>query len=239
MPSAPKALLFDVFGTCVDWRTSIAREGEALTLLHGLPEIDWAAFADDWRARYQPQMESVRNGTRPWVNLDTLHRESLDRLLTQFGVESLPEHVRYDFNRAWHRLSPWPDTSPALHALKTRFIIAPNSNGHIALQVNLAKYGNLPWDAILGAEIAKAYKPQPEVFLRSVEALDLTPQEVMMVAAHNGDLIAAAELGLQTAFIHRPHEHGPNQTTDLAPDADYDLIATDLLDLAVQLGTTT
>ena len=235
----PKALLFDVFGTCVDWRQSIIREGEALARKQGLPGIDWAGFADAWRSRYQPQMESVRIGSRIWVTLDVLHRESFDLLLPQFGLESIPDDVRFDFNRAWHRLDPWPDTSRALHSLKTRFIIAPNSNGHIALQVNLANHGNLPWDAILGAEIAAAYKPQPEVYLRSIAALDLNPSEVMMVAAHNSDLIAASALGMKTAFIARPHEHGPNQTTDLTPEAEYDLVATDLLDLAAQFGVTT
>ncbi len=232
----PKALLFDVFGTCVDWRSSIIREGETLAERHGIKQIDWPAFADAWRARYQPQMESVRNGSRAWVNLDLLHRESLDLLLPAFGLDDFPEVARIDFNRAWHRLDPWPDTVPGLTQLKRNFIIAPNSNGHIALQVDLAKWGGLPWDVMLGAEIAHAYKPQPEVYLESAAAIGLSPGEVMMVAAHNSDLVAAAACGMSTAFVPRPHEHGPDQTTDLHPEHDYNIIATDFIDFALQLN---
>jgi 2-haloacid dehalogenase len=233
----PKALLFDVFGTCVDWRSSIIREGEVLGRQFDLNHVDWPAFADAWRDRYQPQMESVRNGSRPWVNLDALHRESLDQLLLTLQLDELPESVRAEFNRAWHRLDPWPDSVPGLTQLKRSFIIAPNSNGHIALQVDLAKWGGLPWDVILGAEIARAYKPQPEVYLRSAEAVGLRPSEVMMVASHNNDLVAAAACGMMTAFVPRPREHGAGQTTDLEPEHSYDVIARDFIDLATQLGS--
>ena len=202
-----KALLFDVFGTCVDWRTSVAREAAAL----GLPG---EAVADAWRARYQPQLETVRSGEREWVVLDVLHREALDDVLDELGLE-LGESERDELTLAWHRLDPWPDTVEGLTRLKERFIIAPCSNGHIAQSVNLARHAGLPWDAILGAEIARAYKPDPRVYEASVAALGLEPAEVMMVAAHNGDLDAAAACGLQTAFVARPTEHGPGQETDL------------------------
>ncbi len=232
----PSALLFDVFGTCVDWRSSVIREGQALGRRLNLGAVDWAAVADAWRSLYQPGMETVRSGARPWTTLDVLHREALDRVLAEAGLRSVPERDRAEFTLAWHRLDPWPDTVEGLRRLGRRFIVAPNSNGHIALMVNLSRRARLRWDAILGAEIARAYKPEPEVYLRSVEALGLEPPRVMMVAAHNGDLVAAAGCGLQTAFVPRPTEHGPGQTTDLRPEQPVDLVATDLLDLARQLG---
>jgi len=231
----PRALLFDVFGTCVDWRTSIARQAGELGRRYGFDGVDWHAFADAWRARYQPQMETVRSGMREWATLDVLHRESLEDVLTEFGLRLRPD----DCDRltlAWHRLDPWPDTVGAFVRLRRRFIIAPVSNGHIALQVNLARHAGLTWDAILGAEIARAYKPDPHVYLRSVAALGLAPREAMMVAAHNGDLAAAARCGFQTAFVMRPVEYGPNQTTDLAADPGVDLAAADLTELAEMLG---
>jgi 2-haloacid dehalogenase len=218
------ALFFDVFGTCVDWRTSIRRElGQ-----RGLPE----ALADEWRALYQPQMETVRSGRREWVDLDVLHREALDRLLHQHGLTVADPG---ELTSAWHRLDPWPDTVPGLTSLKARCIIAPCSNGHIALGVNLARYAGLPWDTILGAEIARAYKPQPEAYLASAAALQLEPRQITMVAAHNGDLQAAQALGFGTAFVPRPTEHGPGQTTDLAPEGDWDVVVEDLEQLAERL----
>jgi 2-haloacid dehalogenase len=224
---APKALFFDVFGTCVDWRTSVIRAGEPF----GLP----AAYADDWRARYQPQLETVRSGQREWTILDVLHREALDDVLAAHGAD-LPAAERDELNRCWHRLDAWADTVPGLARLRERFILAPVSNGNIALLVDMARHARLPWDAILGAELARAYKPQPEAYLRSVEALGLRPEQVMMVAAHNGDLIAAGDLGLTTAFVPRPTEHGPGQTTDLEPERDYDVVARDLIALADMLA---
>ena len=219
----PRALLFDVFGTCVDWRTAVIRAGA----VYGLP----AAFADDWRGRYQPQLETVRSGARPWTILDVLHREALDAVLADHGVD-LPAAARDELNRVWHRLDAWPDTVPGLTRLKRECVIAPVSNGNIALLVDMARHAGLPWDAILGAELARAYKPDPEAYLRSVAALGLQPGEAMMVAAHNGDLVAASALGLTTAFVPRPAEHGPDQTTDLEPEADYDVVAADLEALA-------
>ena len=224
--TTPKALFFDVFGTCVDWRSSVIRAGAPF----GLPP----AFADDWRARYQPQMETVRSGEREWTILDVLHREALDAVLAAHGTDLSPER-RDELNLVWHRLDPWPDTVPGLTQLKERFVIAPVSNGNIALLVDMARHAGLPWDAILGAELARAYKPQPEAYLRSVEALGIAPGEAMMVAAHNADLVAAAELGLMTAFVPRPHEHGPGQTSDLRAAETYDVVATDFIDLAAAL----
>jgi 2-haloacid dehalogenase len=232
---APRALLFDVFGTCVDWRSSVIRELRALGDRLGLGEVDWAALADAWRGLYQPQMETVREGVRPWVNLDVLHREALDRLLDDAGLGAVPEAERAELTFVWHRLDPWPDTAEGLARLGRRFVVAPNSNGHIALLVNLSRWAGLRWDAILGAEIAHTYKPQPIVYLAAVEALGLEPAQVMMVAAHGGDLAAAARCGLRTAFIPRPAEHGLGGGAD-PPEEPVDLLAGDLLDLARQLG---
>jgi 2-haloacid dehalogenase len=221
-----RALLFDVFGTCVDWRTSVAREAAAL----GLPGEQ---VADAWRARYQPQIETVRRGEREWVTLDVLHREALDDVLEELGLSGTVSALQRDeLTLAWHRLDPWPDTVEGLTRLKRRYAIAPCSNGHIAQSVNLARHAGLPWDAILGAEIAHAYKPQPEVYLASVAALGIEPGEAMMVAAHNGDLVAAAGCGLRTAFVARPREYGPGQQSDLHADADVDVEAGDFLALA-------
>jgi 2-haloacid dehalogenase len=219
-----RALFFDVFGTCVDWRTPIRRELRE----RGLPE----ALADEWRALYQPQLETVRSGRRAWVDLDVLHREALDRLLAEHGLTVADPD---ELTRAWHRLDPWPDTVPGLTRLRRRFIVAPCSNGHIAQGVNLARHAGLPWDTILGAEIARAYKPQPEVYLASAAALQLQPAEVTMVAAHNGDLQAAQALGFGTAFVPRLGEHGPGQATDLAPEGDWDVVVEDLEQLAERL----
>ena len=225
-----------MFGTCVDWRGSIARAGSELSARRRLPEVDWHAFADDWRRRYQPQLETVRSGARPWVVLDVLHREALDELLPLHGLGDLPEEDREALTVAWHALDPWPDVVPGLTRLKERFIVAPCSNGHIALIVNMARRAGLPWDVVLGAEVARAYKPQPDAYLRSVRALGLEPGQAMMVAAHNDDLRAAAALGLRTAFVARPSEWGPAQRSDLDADADVDLAVSDLEELAGRLA---
>ena len=236
MTGAPRALLFDVFGTCVDWRTSVAREVGALASRLGRADVDAFAVADAWRARYQPQMETVRSGARPWVDLDVLHREALDGVLAEAGLDEVPAGARDELTLAWHRLDPWPDTVPGLTRLKGLAVIAPHSNGHVALLLAMARRAGLPWDLILGAETAGAYKPEPRSYLRNLELLRLQPGEAMMVAAHNGDLRAAGALGMRTAFIPRPTEHGPHQTTDLGPEGDFDVVATDLVDLADQLA---
>jgi len=230
-----RALLFDVFGTCVDWRTSIIREIEAVARRKGVT-VDAAAFADAWRGNYQPSLEQVRSGRRPWTILDVLHRETLDMLLPRFGLGMLSEAERADLNRAWHRLDPWPDTVAGLTRLKAKYIITPLSNGNFALLLNMAKRAGLPWDAILSAETSHAYKPLPESYLNAVAMLGLTPDEVMMVAAHNDDLRAAARNGLKTGFVPRPTEYGPGQTTDLVPEEDWTVVACDFVDLAEKLG---
>jgi 2-haloacid dehalogenase len=230
-----KALTFDVFGTVVNWRDSIAREAKAALAPKGYA-LDWHDFADRWRAGYQPAMAKVRNGERPWVRLDDLHRENLVALLPEFGVEGLGERELDDLNRAWHRLDPWPDTVAGLTRLKRKFILATLSNGNVALMVNMAKYAGLPWDAILGAEVAHAYKPQPEAYDRTAAFLDLAPGQCMMVAAHNGDLVAARGRGFRTAFVGRPFEHGPVKTRDLEAEHDFDVVADSFVDLAARLG---
>jgi 2-haloacid dehalogenase len=230
-----KALTFDVFGTVVDWRNSIIREGEALGRTRGL-RVDWARFADAWRGLYQPQLERVRSGQVPWTVLDTLHRQALDRLLVDFGITGLGEAEIDHLNRAWHRLDPWPDTVAGLQRLKRRFILATLSNGNVALIVNMARRAGLPWDAVLGAEVARHYKPQPEAYLTTAAMLGLRPEQCMMVAAHNGDLGAASSAGLRTAFVVRPTEHGPGQTSDLKATRDWDVVADSFVDLADRLG---
>lgn len=229
-----KALIFDVFGTVVDWRSSIIREGQAVGRRLGI-DADWEAFADGWRGLYQPAMARIRNGERPFVKLDVLHRENLVEMLDKFGIDGLDEAAIDDFNHAWHRLAPWPDSVEGLTRLKTKYIIATQSNGNVALMVNMAKHAGLPWDTILGAEVVGYYKPQPEAYIRACEMLDLPRDQVMMTAAHNSDLAAAKACGLRTAFFPRK-DRGPQQTEGLAPEHDFDYVAADLVDLAVQLG---
>jgi 2-haloacid dehalogenase len=230
-----KALTFDVFGTVVDWRSGITREGEALGRAKGL-SVDWETFADAWRGRYQPTLSRVRDGELPWTKLDDLHRMSLEGLLPEFGIEGLSEAEIDGFNRAWHRLDPWPDAVEGLGRLKRRFILATLSNGNVALLVNMAKRAGLPWDAVLGAEVAQAYKPQPKAYLTTASLLGLRPEECMMVAAHHSDLIAAKACGFRTAYVHRPREFGPNPKNDLPDDPGVDVVALDFLDLADRLG---
>ncbi|PRX30513.1 2-haloacid dehalogenase [Meinhardsimonia xiamenensis] len=230
-----EALFFDVFGTVVDWRSSVARALEAALGPRGV-SADWAAMADAWRARYQPAMEEVRAGRRPFVVLDVLHRENLEAVLAEFGVGGLSAAELDALTRAWHRLDPWPDSAGGLAALRRARIVAAMSNGNIALMVNLSRHGGLVWDAILGAELAQAYKPDPLCYLRGVEALGLQPAQCMMVAAHNDDLRAARALGLATAFVRRPTEHGPRQTTDLEPAAAWDVVCDSLTELADRLS---
>ena len=230
-----KALGFDVFGTVVDWRTSVAREAEAVGRAKGI-DVDWTAFAVAWRKLYQPQMQRVRSRELPWTKLDDLHRMSLDRLIVEFGLKGLSEEETDHLNRAWHRLDPWPDAVPGLTRLKTRYVLTTLSNGNVALMVNMAKRAGLPWDAILGAEPTRHYKPDPETYLGTADYLGVRPDQLMLVAAHNGDLAAASKVGLRTAFVPRPKEHGPGQTRDLTPDGAWDFVATDFEDLARQLG---
>jgi 2-haloacid dehalogenase len=231
---AVKALFFDVFGTLVDWRSGVAREAER-TLSSAGHALDWPAFADAWRNEYQPAMEEVRAGRIAFCKLDALHRRNLERILPRFGVSGLAEEQAGELNRAWHRLDGWPDVSPGLRRLKSRFLLAPVSNGNISLMVDLARRNDFPWDAILGAETAGDYKPKPRVYLAACEALDLPPADCMMVAAHTNDLLAAAACGLRTAHIARPNECGPG-TGEAAPKAPVAIAASGLDDLAAKLG---
>lgn len=236
----PRALTFDVFGTVVDWRTSIAREGRAFGERHGI-DADWERFADDWRGLYQPSLSRVRDGERPWTRLDDLHRESLRTLLERRGVavgEGGVDDAAIDgFNRAWHRLDPWPDAVEGLTRLKRRYVLATLSNGNVALLVNMAKRAGLPWDAVLGAEVARRYKPQPEAYLTTADLLGLSPGECMMVAAHGDDLRAAGSLGFRTAFVRRPAEHGPGRPReDVRAEDGFDVVADDFIGLAEALG---
>jgi 2-haloacid dehalogenase len=233
--TAVKALVFDTFGTVVDWRTSVSQEVDQLAKKKGL-KVDADKFADAWRAGYGPSMNRVRTGELPWTKLDVLHRMILDKILVDFGVTGLSEEEIATLNHAWHRLRPWPDSVGGLTRLKKRFIIAPLSNGNISLMTDLAKFGGLPWDCILGAELARHYKPDPEVYKSAAEFLDLKVGDIMMVAAHLGDLKAAKGVGLKTAFVPRPLELGPLGKPDLKADAAVDLSATDFNDLAKQLG---
>jgi 2-haloacid dehalogenase len=233
--TAPADLLFDVFGTVVDWRSGIAREAAAFLASHGRADLDPHAFADAWRARYQPAMQRVRDGSRRFARLDVLHRENLGEVLAMHGIVATDAAIDR-LNAAWHRLDPWPDVLPGLARLKAHHIIAPLSNGNVALLLNMAKRAGLPWDAILGAEVAQAYKPQPEAYLRTADILGLPPARCMLVAAHNGDLAAARAAGLGTAFVARPLEHGPGQTSDLLPSEAWDVVAADFLDLAERLA---
>jgi len=224
---AISALIFDVFGTCVDWRTSVAREVAAV-----LPDVDAFAFADAWRGQYQPAMERIRVGNRGYVALDDLHLENLALVLEIFEATSADAKA---LNCAWEKLDPWPDVSPGLKELKKLALIAPCSNGSIAMMARLARFGGMPWDCILGADIARDYKPNDEVYLASVRALRLLPKDVMMVAAHNDDLEAARNAGLQTAFVPRPTEFGTAQSTDLVPAGNWTIVARDFQDLARQI----
>jgi 2-haloacid dehalogenase len=229
---ALRTLVFDVFGTLVDWRGSIARETRAIL---GGRVVDAEAFADAWRAQYQPAMERVRSGEWPFSKLDVLHRLNLDRVLADLGLADVDEPTRVALNLAWHRLDAWPDVAPGLVRLRERFRIAPCSNGNISLMVDLARRNGFPWDAIVGAELARDYKPKPAVYLAAAAAFDCAPHETLMVAAHSSDLEAAARAGLRTAFVARPDEQGPGRGERRAAVA-VDFSASSLLDLADQLG---
>ena len=231
---AIQALFFDVFGTLVDWRSGVARDSERILSPFG-HALDWPAFADAWRGEYKPAMAEVQQGRVPFAKLDVLHRRNLERILPRFGIERLPEEAMRELNLAWHRLPAWPEVPDALTRLKRRFRLAPVSNGNIALMVDLARCNGFAWDAILGAEIAGDYKPKPRVYLAAAEALDLRPDECMMVAAHSYDLAAAAALGLKTGHIARPDENGPGKG-ERAPSGPVDIAAANLADLADKLS---
>lgn len=230
------ALVFDVFGTVVNWRSGVIRAGKRFSEDRDI-DVDWAAFADAWRDEYQPSLDRVRRGEIPWRNLDALHRASLEELLDRFGVEGLTEDEKTHLNRAWHRLDPWSDAIPGLQRLKPHYMIAPLSNGHVRLLTNMAKRAGIPWDLVLSAELSGHYKPDDEAYLTAVDLLDLEPAEVMMVAAHEQDLDASREVGLRTAYIHRPLERGPEaaESAEKPDKSAYDIVADDFVELAERL----
>ncbi len=230
-----KALVFDVFGTVVDWHGSIAREVRELARAKRL-RVNAVKFAKAWRAGYRPAMDRVRNGEAPFEKIDVIHRAILEDVLKQFKVTALTEDEKAHLNLAWHRLKPWPDSVRGLKRLKSKFIIGTLSNGNTSLLVNMAKFGGLPWDCIFSSDTFNLFKPDPGMYLGAAERLDLKPSEVMMVAAHKADLRAAAQQGLKTAFVKRPHEHGRNNNPDLASEAEFTVNADSFLDLADQLG---
>ena len=231
MNTKPKVIAFDIFGTVVDWHGSISAEVQKLNL-----PVDANAFATAWRKGYQPAMARVRSGELPWTKIDALHRMILDDILNDFAITSLRESEKQHLNLVWHRLNPWPDTVRGLTQLKSQFTIVTLSNGNLSLLAHMAKHGSLPWDLILSAEVFKHYKPDPETYLGVAEIFDLQPHEVMLVAAHKDDLLAAHHCGLQTAFIERPFEYGRDHIRqDLHHESFTNYHAKDILDLAAQL----
>jgi 2-haloacid dehalogenase len=231
----PTAIIFDVFGSVVDWRSSLIADLTAFGASRGLT-ADWAALVDAWRAAYQPSMQRVRSGELPWMRLDDLHRASLDRLVSEMGIAGLTEADLDHINRGWHRLKPWPDSVAGLTRLKQRFIIGPLSNGNVSLLTNMAKHAGLPWDVVFGSDLFGHFKPDPETYLGVARLLDLRPDQLMLAAAHNNDLAAARQCGLLTGFFARPTEYGPHQVRDFKAEAEWDVVAADIEDLAAQLG---
>ena len=230
-----RAVIFDVFGTVVDWRGSISQQCSAFGRAKGI-EADWGTFADTWRSKYGPYMNKVRTGELPWTNLDGLHRMSLEEVLNEFGISGLGEEDLHEMTLFWHRLRPWSDAVPGLYRLKSRFIVSTMSNGNVAMMTNMAKNSGIPWDCILGAEVARHYKPDPESYLTNVSLLGLEPEQVVMAAAHARDLIAAGKLGLRTAYIPRPMEHGPHPSPEPVQAPEFDVTASDFVDLAAKMG---
>ncbi|MDP6402797.1 MAG: haloacid dehalogenase type II [SAR202 cluster bacterium] len=233
--SGVKALTFDVFGTVVDWRGTIMREGEELGRAKDI-EVDWPGFADAWRGGYGPSMDRVRHGDLPWTSVDTLHRMILDDLLKEYGILGLSDAEKDHLNRVWHRLTPWPDSVAGVSRLRRKFVVATLSNGNVALLTNMAKNAGLPWDCVLSAELAKHYKPDPEVYQTAADLLGLRPEQVLMVAAHKFDLEGAQAVGMKTVYVPRPLEFGPDVEVETDPDPSFDLFATDFYHLAGILG---
>jgi 2-haloacid dehalogenase len=231
----PVAIVFDTFGTVVDWRGSLIADLTAFGAQRGV-QADWPALVDAWRAAYHPSMDRVRKGLQPWTKLDDLHRASLGRLVEEFGINGLTEQDLVHINLGWHRLNGWPDAVPGLTRLKTRFVIGPLSNGNVSLLTYMAKHAGLPWDMVFGSDLFGHFKPDPETYLGVAKLLDLAPDQVMLAAAHNGDLASARKCGLMTAFFPRPNEYGPHQKRDYSAEQDWDFVAADIQDLASQLG---
>ena len=232
---SPQALVFDVFGTVVDWRSALIEDASAFGSVRGI-ETDWVAFVDAWKAGYRPGMDAVREGRRPWANVEALYLERFEEIAAEFGLHNLDPAARTALVRLWRRSRPWPDAVPGLTRLKRRYVISTLSNGDVAMLVEMARRGGLPWDTVLCAEIFRTYKPDPKVYLGAAELLADTPQEVMLVACHNYDLRAARSHGLSTAFIRGRREFGDDQRHDQEPEEDWDLVADDIEDLAGKLG---
>jgi 2-haloacid dehalogenase len=233
-PRSIRALAFDVFGTVVDWRASIVREGQMLSAAKGL-KVDWPAFADAWRAGYAPAMDRTRGAGVAWADIDTLHRQILDSLLPRFGLQSLNEDELVQLNLVWHRLMPWPDSVGGLNRLRRRFPVSTLSNGNVSLLVDMARNAGLPWDCVLSGELVRKYKPDPEVYLMAARLLGCAPPQLMLVAAHTSDLEAAKDCGLRTAYVHRALEFGAEAPARPARPEGFDLVASDFYDLARQL----
>jgi len=231
----PVAIVFDTFGTVVDWRGSLIADLTAFGQQRGIA-ADWPALIDAWRAAYHPSMDRVRKGLQPWSTLDGLHRASLDKLVVEFGIKGLTEQDLVHINLGWHRLNGWPDSVKGLTRLKTRYVIGPLSNGNVSLLTYMAKHAGLPWDMVFGSDLFGHFKPDPETYLGVAKMMDLAPDQVMMAAAHNADLGNARKCGLKTAFFARPQEYGPNQKRDYSAEQDWDIVAKDIEDLATQLG---
>lgn len=230
-----KAITFDVFGTVVDWRCSIIEELRAFGKTKGI-SIDWDGFVDDWKSCYRPGMDAVREAKLPWTNVDAIYRSKLESLIVAYGIHGLSEAEKIHLNRAWYRCNPWPDVVAGLTRLKKKYVLSTLSNGDVACLVNMAKHAGLPWDCVLCAEIFRHYKPDPEIYRGAMELLALEPQEILMVAAHNYDLRAARSHGMRTAFVPRPTECGPRQTSEFEPEQDWDVIVRDFEELAAVMG---
>ena len=231
----PVVIVFDTFGSVVDWRGSLIADLTAFGQKRGIA-ADWPALVDAWRASYHPSMDRVRKGEQPWTKLDALHRASLDILVAQFGIKGLTEQDLEHINLGWHRLNGWPDSVPGLTRLKKRFVIGPLSNGNVSLLTNMAKHAGLPWDMVFGSDLFGHFKPDPETYLGVAKLMDLAPEQVMMAAAHHGDLGSARKCGLMTAFFPRPNEYGPHQKRDYTAEQEWDIVAKDIEDLATRLG---
>ena len=230
-----KAVVFDTFGTVVDWRSSIAADFRAFGKQKAI-DVPWEALVDEWKTAYRLGMDAVRSGACPWTNVGKIYRTKLEAILAKYGIDTLTEDEKTYLNRAWHRLNPWPDSVAGLIRLKKQYVISTLSNGDVECLVDMAKSASLPWDLILCAEIFRHYKPDPEVYLGAIELLNLKPHEVMLVAAHNYDLRAARSHGMRTGFVLRPTEYGPNQTTDLTAEEDWDIVTDSFFGLADALA---
>lgn len=230
-----KVCIFDVFGTVVDWRGSLIANLPKLGREYGL-DTDWTSFADEWRGLYQPQMSRVRKGEVPWTNIDDLHKEAFEMLLKQRGLKHPGEESAWRFTRLWHDLKPWPDSVEGIGMMKKKFVVATMSNGNVALLINMAKNGGIPWDHCFSGETFRHYKPDPEAYLGVVKTMYLEPRQVMLVAAHNGDLLAAQNCGLRTAFVARPHEHGAGQKKDITATGKWDAVGNSMIEVAKKLG---